>query len=84
MIVKGRPGDEKILVRIERRIGTAQEGEDNRNIRERIWKEIEDETGQASVIETRNLLFMREKTTEQLNHDKASFDMETRAIRCAR
>ena len=84
VIVKGRPGDEKILVRIERRIGTAQEGEDNRNIRERIWKEIEDETGQASVIETRNLLFMREKTTEQLNHDKASFDMETRAIRCAR
>ncbi|PWY85671.1 DER1-domain-containing protein [Aspergillus sclerotioniger CBS 115572] len=82
VIVKGRPGEEKVLVRIERRIGAAPEGEDNRSIRERIWRETEGETGQASVIENRSLVFMREKTPEQLNHDKASFDMETRAIRC--
>ncbi|PYI10083.1 DER1-domain-containing protein [Aspergillus sclerotiicarbonarius CBS 121057] len=84
VIVKGRPGEEKVLVRIERRIGTVQEGEDHRRIRERIWKETEDETGQASIIENRNLVFMREKTPEQLSHDKASFDTENRTIKCYR
>ncbi|GKZ54982.1 hypothetical protein AnigIFM63309_001933 [Aspergillus niger] len=81
VVMKGRSGEEKVMVRIERRIGAVQEGEDHRNIRERIWKEAEEDVGDACVIETRNLLFMRKKTPEQLSHDKAGFDMENRAIR---
>ncbi|GLA98760.1 hypothetical protein ABZX51_011876 [Aspergillus tubingensis] len=81
VVTKGRPGEEKVMVRIERRIGTVQEGEDHRDIKERIWKETEEDVGDACVIETRNLLFMRKKTPEQLSHDKAGFDTENRAIK---
>ncbi|RAH56924.1 DER1-domain-containing protein [Aspergillus piperis CBS 112811] len=83
VVMKGRSGEEKVMVKIERRIGTVQEGEDHRDIKERIWKETEEDVGDACVIETRNLLFMRKKTPEQLSHDKAGFDMENRAIKCA-
>lgn len=72
VVVKGREGEEKIVVGIERRVGVVDEGEDDQSVRDRIWKENEEDPGAASVIETRNLIFMREKTSEQLEHDKRS------------
>lgn len=81
--VKGQEGEEKIIVRIERRVGTVKEQEEEHQLRERIWKENEEEPGQASVIETRNLVFMREKTQEQLDHDKKHFGTNTRNVKRA-
>ena len=81
--VKGREGEEKIFVRIERRVGIVKEQEEEHILRERIWEENEEDPGQASVIETRNLVFMREKTREQLDHDKEHFRMNTRNVKRA-
>ncbi|PYH94968.1 hypothetical protein BO71DRAFT_418964 [Aspergillus ellipticus CBS 707.79] len=80
--VTGQRGEEKVTVRIERRIGTVQEGEDDSSIRARLWKEDEEEAGHSSVIENRNLVFMREKTPDQCTHDNASFDKDRRVIKC--
>ena len=81
--VKGQEGEEKIFVRIERRVGIVKEQEEEHLLRKRIWKENEEDPGQASVIETRNLVFMREKTREQLDHDKEHFRMNTRNVKRA-
>jgi hydroxyacyl-ACP dehydratase HTD2-like protein with hotdog domain len=80
VIVNGREGAEKVAVKIERRIGTVQENEEESSIRRRIWKESEAEIGNASVIENRDLVFMRKKTQEELSHDKANFDNNSRII----
>lgn len=82
--VKGLEGEEKIVVKIERRIGVVKEGEEEPDIRERLWKENEEEDGQASVIEVRNLIFMREKTQEQLENDKKYFGTNIKNIKRAR
>lgn len=81
--VKGIEGEEKIFVRIERRVGVVGESEAEHNIRERIWKADEEDPGQASVIETRNLVFMREKSPEQLNQDKENYRTNTRNVKRA-
>lgn len=81
--VKGIEGKEKIFVRIERRIGVVGESEEEHNIKERIWEADEEDPGQASVIETRNLVFMREKSSEQLNKDKGNFGNNTRNVKRA-
>lgn len=81
--VKGLEGEEKIVVSIERRMGVVKEREEEHKIRERIWTENEEENGQASVIETRNLIFMREKTQEQLEKEKKNFEENKRNIKCA-
>lgn len=78
--VRGQQGEEKIFVAIERRIGRVQEGEEESGIRNRIWKEDEEHIGQASVIENRNLVFMREKTWEQVNYDKERFENNSRTV----
>ncbi|THC87885.1 hypothetical protein EYZ11_012667 [Aspergillus tanneri] len=80
VIVKGRQGEEKVVVKIERRVATVQEDEKESSIRERIWKEDEDNVGQSSIIENRDLVFMRKKTREQLDHDRAKFEEEPRFI----
>ncbi|OJJ89512.1 uncharacterized protein ASPGLDRAFT_109883, partial [Aspergillus glaucus CBS 516.65] len=81
--VKGLKGEEKIVVSIERRVGVVKERdeEEEHDIKERIWTENEEENGQASVIETRNLIFMREKTQEQLENDKKYFGEISRIIK---
>ena len=81
--VKGPKGEEKIVVSIERRVGVVEEQEEEHEIREKIWTENEEENGQASIIETRNLIFMREKTQEQLENDKKNFEENNRNIKCA-
>lgn len=81
--VKGREGEEKVIVGIERRVGVVDERESHQSVRERIWTENAEDPGVASVIETRNLIFMREKTREQLDHDIKSFGTNTKNIKRA-
>lgn len=83
--VKGLKGEEKIVVSIERRVCIVKERdeEEGYDIRRRIWTENEKENGQASVIETRDLIFMREKTREQLENDKKYFGGNNRIIKRA-
>ncbi|KAL1957099.1 hypothetical protein VTO42DRAFT_6357 [Malbranchea cinnamomea] len=68
--VKGKDGDEKIFVGVERRVATVDEGEDEENIRKRVWAEKEEDPGDAVVVERRNLVFMRDKTPEQIQADR--------------
>lgn len=63
--IKGRPGFEKIFVGIERRFGSAgSDGEEA--IRSRLWSLDQEEFKEAVVIERRNIVFMRERTPEEL------------------
>ncbi|PGG98982.1 hypothetical protein GX51_06479 [Blastomyces parvus] len=59
--VKGKEGDEKVFVGVERRVAVVGEGEDEEAIRRRVWTKDEEEWGEAVVIERRNLVFMRDR-----------------------
>jgi hypothetical protein len=80
VIVKGHQGEEKILVDIERRIGTVKEGEAEESIRGRLWSDNANEDRESSVIENRSLVFMRQKTTQQIETDKGDFEKVRRKI----
>lgn len=77
--VKGR--EEKVIVTIERRVGTVPEGEDENQTWNRIWAEDECQPGESSVIENRNLIFMRDKTAEQIQMDQAAVGKVTRVVK---
>jgi hydroxyacyl-ACP dehydratase HTD2-like protein with hotdog domain len=65
--VKGRPGEEKIFVGIERRmmkLDDPSEGEDS--IRARIWKDTAEDFGDAALIERRNIVFMYERSPAEI------------------
>jgi hypothetical protein len=79
--VKGREGDEKVIVTIERRVGNVAEQETAEETWDRIWKENEDNAGESSVIENRDLIFMRLKTSAQIEADKAQFGKPSRAVK---
>ncbi|EPS27357.1 hypothetical protein PDE_02300 [Penicillium oxalicum 114-2] len=78
---QGREGDEKVIVRIERRVGAVAEGEDQQLTRDRIWAEDEALAGEASVIENRDLIFMRTKSTTELEADQSLFDAPSRFVK---
>ena len=83
--VKGTEGNEKVFVSIERRIGLAghkycdplySSGSEPREIFRRFvrgYLQIRDvkEMGNLSLVETRNLVFMREKSGEEAREDAA-------------
>lgn len=83
--VKGTEGEEKVFVSIERRIGLAghkycdplySSGSEPREIFRRFvrgYLQIKDATkmGNLSMVETRNLVFMREKSAEAAKADAA-------------
>lgn len=79
--VKGREGDEKVIVTIERRIGNVPEQETADETWDRIWKENEENAGESSVIENRDLIFMRLKTSAQIEADKAQFGKPGRIVK---
>jgi hydroxyacyl-ACP dehydratase HTD2-like protein with hotdog domain len=70
--VKGKEGQEKIFVGIERRIGRAEIDGDGKLVEsedqtvERLWSEKEEDFADAEMIERRNIVFMRERTPEEL------------------
>lgn len=83
--VKGTEGEEKVFVNIERRIGLAghkycdplySSGSEPREIFRRFvrgYLQVKDTTqlGNLSLIETRNLVFMREKSAAEAREDAA-------------
>lgn len=81
--VKGLSGEEKIFVSIERRVATVGEQETEEEIRSRVWQAGEEDFGDAEIIEKRDLVFLREKTPEQLENDKASFSKGGRIVKRA-
>jgi hypothetical protein len=83
VVVKGREGDEKVIVTIERRIGNVSEQETVEQIRGRIWAENEEDAAEASVIENRDLIFMRLKSSAQIEADKAQFGKPDRTVKRA-
>ena len=70
--VKGPEGQEKIFVGIERRIGRAESNghgvlrEREEEVLDRIWREDKNEFGDAEVVERRNIVFMKERTKEEM------------------
>ncbi|KAI9371118.1 hypothetical protein BJX61DRAFT_43818 [Aspergillus egyptiacus] len=81
VITKGQSGEERIVVRIERQIGKVGEKETENEIRTRIWCDSADIGPHTSIIENRDLVFMRDKTADQLEEDKAKFSLAPRMIR---
>ncbi|KAJ6010503.1 hypothetical protein N7451_001915 [Penicillium sp. IBT 35674x] len=79
--VKGREGDEKVIVTIERRVGTVPEGEAEEETWNRIWQKNEVDLGSSSLIENRDLIFMRAKTAEQIALDREQFSKPTRFVK---
>lgn len=79
--LKGREGDEKVIVTIERRVGTVPEEEEPDQTWNRLWKENEDDPGESSVIENRDLIFMRAKTEEQIQSDQKLFGENSRIVK---
>lgn len=64
--IKGKEGDEKVFVGIERRMTPISQSDNEDSIREKLWREEEEDFGEAALIERRNIVFMRERTPEQL------------------
>ncbi|KAF2456907.1 hypothetical protein BDY21DRAFT_386308 [Lineolata rhizophorae] len=65
--IKGVEGDEKVYVGIERRFGAVKEDgrEGEESLRRRLLTEVEEEWGDAELVERRNLVFMRERSAEE-------------------
>ena len=64
--IKGKPGQEKVFVGIERRIGDASNASTEEELRGRLWADSEEEFNGADVVERRNIVFMYERSEEEL------------------
>jgi len=65
--IKGKPGSEKVFVGIERRVAPVKsQDESEQSIRERLWTSTAEEWGDAQLVERRNIVFMHERTPEEL------------------
>lgn len=80
--VKGREGEEKVIVTIERRVGTVPEDEEEAESWRRIWSEDETLPGESSLIENRDLIFMRVKSADEIRADRESFGRPGRIVKC--
>jgi hydroxyacyl-ACP dehydratase HTD2-like protein with hotdog domain len=83
--VKGKEGEEKIFVSIERRQAKATEDEFKHlgpaqtdvneketlehRVRQRLWRDKEEDFGPCSILETRNIVFMRSRSKEEAERD---------------
>ncbi|KAK2732478.1 hypothetical protein FQN55_004090 [Onygenales sp. PD_40] len=79
--VKGKEGEEKIFVGVERRVAVVGEGEEDEHVRARVWTENEDERGDAIVVERRNLVFMRDRTSEEIELAREASAVPRKAAR---
>ncbi|KIW09054.1 uncharacterized protein PV09_00003 [Verruconis gallopava] len=68
--IKGQPGQEKVFVGIERRIGAIGKDMGDHEVRKKLWAETEDDFADADIIERRNIVFMYERTEEELEKVK--------------
>lgn len=78
--IKGKEGDEKIFVGIERRVATVDEHESDDAVRSRVWTQSEEEQGASMVIERRNLVFMRDRTSKDIEAAKSATNISPRRI----
>lgn len=85
--IKGKEGEEKIFVSIERRqakatadenerLGPAQTDADAKTtlehrVRQRLWRDSDRDFGPCSVLETRNIVFMRSRSKEEAAKETA-------------
>ncbi|GAB7362135.1 hypothetical protein MBLNU230_g2161t1 [Neophaeotheca triangularis] len=85
--IKGNPAEEKIFVSIERRLARATSDEHERlaaasddtleketlehRVRQRLWRDSEEDFGESSILETRNIVFLRSRSTEEAAADAA-------------
>lgn len=85
--IKGKEGEEKIFVRIQRRQARATEDEMKRcgdaetndqaredlmhRVRQRLWRDSEEDFGECSILEARNIVFMRSRTKEEAAAESA-------------
>jgi hydroxyacyl-ACP dehydratase HTD2-like protein with hotdog domain len=65
--LKGKAGEEKVFVGIERRIGDASGVSSEEELRQKLWAEREEDFAGADVVERRNIVFMRERTEAELD-----------------
>ncbi|PLN74807.1 hypothetical protein BDW42DRAFT_51682 [Aspergillus taichungensis] len=79
--LKGKGEEEKVVVRIERRIGRVSDGEAIEDVRARLLEEEEEKPGDCSIIENRHLIFMRGKSEEQLKFDQQNFGENKRILK---
>ncbi|KAF2404180.1 hypothetical protein EJ06DRAFT_451924, partial [Trichodelitschia bisporula] len=63
--IAGPEGAEKVFVGIERRMTRVGDGEGDEEVRGRVWDALEGERG-VEVVERRNIVFMRERSAEEL------------------
>ena len=84
---KGKPGQEKIFVTIERRqakatsdeiqrLGPAQSDPQEREtlehrVRQRLWRDSDEDFGPCSILEGRNIVFMRSRSKEEAAKESA-------------
>jgi len=84
---KGKEGDEKLFVGIERRFAKATDDELSgltaartdaqaqedleHRVRQRLWRDSDVDFGPASIVESRNIVFMRSRTKEEAAADVA-------------
>jgi hydroxyacyl-ACP dehydratase HTD2-like protein with hotdog domain len=64
--IKGKEGDEKVFVHVERRIGL-----DHGNEASEIGRK-EEASVEAAIVETKDMVFMREKGPEDRERDAAA------------
>lgn len=91
MQIKGREGEEKVFVGIERRIGKLDEILEQQHaaepayrdsaIREWLWTVDEEDFGRTYVIERRNIVFMRERTPAELLATKEAVGKPTKMLK---
>lgn len=66
--IKGKEGEEKVFVGIERRIGQLNDlTESEDETRARLWEDDESSLGNAQLVERRNIVFMRERSEAELD-----------------
>lgn len=76
--IKGREGEGKIFVTIERRFASVQEDEDEADTRSRILN------SPGSVLtEQRDLVFLRDRTAEQVDSQPMLRAKQRRLVKCA-
>lgn len=94
---KGKPGDEKLFVSIERRMAKASADEAQRlaeaagnkqaqedlehRVRQRLWRDSETDFGPCSIVETRNIVFMYGRTPEEAKAAAAAAANSTKILK---
>lgn len=81
--VKGKEGAEKVFVGVERRVARCEEGEEEEEIRERVWTADEEEQMDAEVIERRNIVFLRENGAGEARADAERTEGRERPVKRA-